>query len=229
MNVYEKLCEIQSELKVPKNQYNSFGNYSYRNCEDIQNAVKPILRNINAVLIVGDEMIQSGDRYYIKAVARLIDCETGEIIENTAYAREELSKKGMDAAQITGSTSSYARKYALNGLFCIDDNKDPDDASKGLAETQKEEKKALTGDIENLLKELARTGIGVNQILANYNVSKIKDMTSPQVKDAMFVLANKPDKPLPLPIPNEQMKEITDGVDHMENDDLPWNVGEEDV
>lgn len=126
MNVYEKLLKVQSELKAPKNQYNSFGKYHYRSCEDIQEGVKPLLKEINATLVVGDELVLVGDRYYIKAIAKFIDVESGESIENTSYAREELDKKGMDSSQITGATSSYARKYALNGLFCIDDTKDSD-------------------------------------------------------------------------------------------------------
>lgn len=126
MNIYEKLLTIQCRLKAPKNQYNSFGNYNYRSCEDIQEGVKPLLEEVKATLVVGDELVLIGDRYYIKATARIIDTENGESIENTSYAREELSKKGMDSSQITGSASSYARKYALNGLFCIDDVKDSD-------------------------------------------------------------------------------------------------------
>lgn len=126
MNVYEKLQHVQSGLNAPKNQYNKFGNYFYRNCEDIQEAAKPLLREVKAALVVGDELVQIGDRYYIKATAQFVDCESSERVENTAYAREEQEKKGMDASQVTGSTSSYARKYALNGLFCIDDVKDAD-------------------------------------------------------------------------------------------------------
>lgn len=126
MNVYEKLQHVQSGLKAPKNQYNKFGNYYYRNCEDIQEAAKPLLQEVKAALIVGDELVMIGDRYYIKATAKFVDCESGEVVDNTAYAREEQEKKGMDVSQVTGSTSSYARKYALNGLFCIDDVKDAD-------------------------------------------------------------------------------------------------------
>lgn len=135
MNVYEKLLKVQSELKAPKNQYNSFSSYYYRSCEDIQEGLKPILKDVNAVLVIGDEMVAIGDRHYIKATAKFIDCESESFIENAAYAREELTKKGMDTAQITGSTSSYARKYALNGMFCIDDVKDAD-SQKPKAENE---------------------------------------------------------------------------------------------
>ena len=126
MNIYEKLLYIQTNLKAPKNQFNKFGNYKYRNCEDILEAVKPIQQQVKAVTILTDEIVHIGERYYVKATARLIDTENGEKIENTAFAREEETKKGMDGSQITGSSSSYARKYALNGLFDIDDTKDSD-------------------------------------------------------------------------------------------------------
>jgi len=116
------LNKIQKELDVPKNQLNSFGGYKYRSCEDILSAVKPLLGE--AVLTISDEMVQVGERYYVKATATL---SLGEKkIEATAFAREAETKKGMDDAQITGAASSYARKYALNGLFAIDDEKDPD-------------------------------------------------------------------------------------------------------
>lgn len=127
MNILEKLQAIQSTLNVPKKRNNKFGNYNYRNCEDIQEAAKPLLKQVKAALTVGDDLVLIGDRYYIKATAILWDLESDQTITNTAYAREETEKKGMDAAQITGSASSYARKYALNGLFCIDDVRDPDE------------------------------------------------------------------------------------------------------
>jgi len=128
MNIYEKLLNIQAELKAPKNQYNSFGKYNYRSCEDILEGLKPLLIKYKATLIIDDEIVQIGDRYYVKATATLIDIEGEgrECISSTAFAREDEKKTGMDLSQLTGSTSSYARKYALNGLFCIDDTKDSD-------------------------------------------------------------------------------------------------------
>lgn len=140
MNIYEKLLNIQNELKAPKNQHNNFGNYDYRSCEDILEAVKPLCKEQKVVLNISDEIFLVGNRYYIRATATLIDLEAdGGMIENVAYAREEENKKGMDASQVTGATSSYARKYALNGLFCIDDTKDADtDAYK------KQQNKATT-------------------------------------------------------------------------------------
>ena len=126
MNVYEKLIAIQSELKAPKSQYNSFGKYAYRNCEDILEALKPLLKEHKSTIYISDEIVTVLERCYVKATVTFIDAETGEKIINTAYAREEEDKKGMDGSQVTGSSSSYARKYALNGMFAIDDTKDSD-------------------------------------------------------------------------------------------------------
>lgn len=122
----KKLSELQNKVKAPKGQYNSFGKYNYRSLEDITEAVKPIALEIGLTLTVTDEMVLVGDRYYIKATATAKDNETGEIETVTAYAREPEDKKGMDASQITGTASSYARKYAFNGLLMLDDTKDAD-------------------------------------------------------------------------------------------------------
>lgn len=118
------LMRIQQRLKAPKNQRNNFGNYNYRNCEDILESVKPLLEQEDAILTLSDELVQVGDRYYIKATATIEIGEWSKVV--TAYAREAEIKKGMDDSQITGTASSYARKYALNGLFLIDDTKDAD-------------------------------------------------------------------------------------------------------
>lgn len=128
MTIYQKLNKIQTELKAPKGQHNKFGGYNYRNCEDILEALKPLLKETQTAITLNDKVVMIGDRIYIEATATLIDCEPETIssVSNTALAREELTKKGMDASQITGATSSYARKYALNGLFAIDDTKDAD-------------------------------------------------------------------------------------------------------
>lgn len=123
-SIFVTLQSIQQSLVAPKGQYNSFGKYSYRSAEDILEALKPILQEHDAVLILQDGIVQIGDRYYVEATATLY--AVGETIGTTAYAREDDSKKGMDGSQVTGAASSYARKYALNGLFMIDDNKDPD-------------------------------------------------------------------------------------------------------
>lgn len=124
--VYAALQAVQRDLKAPKGQYNSFGKYKYRSCEDIVEAVKPLLNEQGLILTMADEVIGVADRVYIKATCKVIDVATGDFIETTALARESLTKKGMDDSQITGTASSYARKYALNGLFAIDDTKDAD-------------------------------------------------------------------------------------------------------
>ena len=126
MSVYTKLLNVQSELKAPKSQYNSFGKYKYRSCEDILEALKPILSKNKATIIISDDILFVEGRHYIKATVKFIDTENGETVENSALAREDEIKKGMDSSQITGSVSSYARKYALNGMFAIDDTKDAD-------------------------------------------------------------------------------------------------------
>ena len=126
MSIYAKLQDIQEKLKAPKNQFNSFGKYSYRNCEDILEGVKPLLKENGCVLIIRDEIEVIGGRHYVRAVVTLTDVESGKEVFSQALAREEESKKGMDGSQVTGAASSYARKYALNGLFAIDDTKDAD-------------------------------------------------------------------------------------------------------
>ena len=142
-SIYEKVLEIQASINVPKSQYNKFGNFYYRNTDDILNAIKPFLKNLNLSLFLSDELVEIGSRFYIKSVAKVVDNATKEEITTTAYAREPENKKGMDEMQITGATSSYARKYALNGLFAIDDNKDADyyspQATQTSAKTQKQQ------------------------------------------------------------------------------------------
>ncbi len=126
MSIYEKLLSIQTELKAPKSQYNDFANYNYRNCEDILEALKPLLKQHNATVLLTDEIENIGDRFYVRANASFIDIENGTKVTVSALAREDLTKPKFDGSQVTGSASSYARKYALNGLFCIDDTKDSD-------------------------------------------------------------------------------------------------------
>lgn len=147
-----KLVNIQAELKAPKNQVNSFGKYKYRSAEDIIEAVKPILFKHQTALLISDEVVQVADRVYVKATAMLID-ETNEELPIKVYgwAREEEVKKGMDAAQITGSASSYARKYALNGLFAIDDTKDADSTNEHKDEVGEEKRMKLIALLENTI------------------------------------------------------------------------------
>jgi len=131
----KKLIEIQKELKAPKSQYNKFGGFYYRSCEDILEAVKPLLHKKNLLLSITDKIQIIGDRYYVKTTARISDGK--DEISVSAYAREEEAKKGMDGSQITGASSSYARKYALNGMFLIDDAKDSDVTNKGQDKIKK--------------------------------------------------------------------------------------------
>lgn len=133
----QRVGDIQHKLKAPKGQYNSFGKYNYRSCEDILEGVKPLLKEHNLALLIDDEIVQIGERYYVKATAKITDGR--ESVSATAYAREPDTKKGMDESQITGATSSYARKYALNALLCIDDTKDADtmdNSKKPVQQTQ---------------------------------------------------------------------------------------------
>jgi len=142
------LVKIQAELRVPKNQTNAFGKYKYRSAEDIIEAVKPILNRHNTALVVSDEVVQVGERIYIKATATLLD-DSDDHISVNGWAREEEVKKGMDAAQITGSASSYARKYALNGLFAIDDTKDSDATNEHKDEVGEQKRMELILMLEN--------------------------------------------------------------------------------
>lgn len=133
----QRVGDIQHKLKAPKGQYNSFGKYNYRSCEDVLEGVKPLLKEHNLALLIDDEIVQIGERYYVKATAKITDGR--EFVSATAYAREPDTKKGMDESQITGATSSYARKYALNALLCIDDTKDADpmdNSKKPVQQTQ---------------------------------------------------------------------------------------------
>lgn len=143
MGINEKLMRIQTQIKAPKNLFNKFGNYYYRNAESICEAVKPFLAQEKVTLQLGDEICLIGDRFYVKATAVLQDCESDECVVVSAYARESADKKGMDDSQITGACSSYARKYALNGLFLLDDTKDADtDEYRNENDNRKDEGKA---------------------------------------------------------------------------------------
>lgn len=213
MNIYKKLSNIQNELKCNKNQYNKFGGYKYRSCEDILEAVKPICKKYGTALVLSDEIVVLGEginqyttikddgnetetnttirgqRFYIKATATLYDTsDNGEdiqfLISNTAYAREEESKKGMDGSQITGTASSYARKYALNGLFNIDDTKDAD---TNEFKKQQENEYQVTEDVPKLSSEEIKileatqkkynvSDERVKNILIKYGYSEFKDI-----------------------------------------------------
>jgi len=142
-NIFSKLSKVQADLNAPKSRHNTFGRYDYRSCEDILQAVKPLLASNGLVLILNDDITERTGRFYVRATATVYNMETGETLQATAYARESEIKSGMDAAQITGAASSYARKYALNGLFNIDDTKDAD-TDEFTQESQAKAKKATT-------------------------------------------------------------------------------------
>jgi hypothetical protein len=192
MNIYEKLMKVQQTLKAPKNQFNSFGKYHYRSCEDILEGLKPCLKEVKAAVTIDDEIVEIGGRVYVKATAKFHDAESGVCIINTAYAREPETKTGMDLAQLTGATSSYARKYALNGLFMIDDNKDADtDESKiESASRAKKQDKVKTAETEKryiderkvnaLMKKCETDGVSPMTIFDKCNVSSFADLTEKQ-------------------------------------------------
>jgi hypothetical protein len=170
MGIYEKLSKVQEELKAPKGQYNSFGKYKYRSCEDILEAVKPLLIKNKLSMQISDELVQIGERYYVKATATLLDLEDNSTMSNTAYAREDLEKKGMDGSQITGTASSYARKYALNGLFLIDDTKDADTDEY---HNQNEEVEKITKEQIKKIKELVDD---IPAMVNYFKLGKLEDM-----------------------------------------------------
>lgn len=169
MKIVEQLAEVQAKLKAPKGQYNQFGKYNYRSCEDILEAVKPFLKEQGLTLTLSDTIEAVSNRVYVKALATVQNAN-GESIANQAYAREAETKKGMDDSQITGTASSYARKYALNGLFLIDDTKDAD-TDQYHEQTQRSAEKAPIQYIDEIkqtviMKELHRTGWNVKEMLA---------------------------------------------------------------
>ena len=207
MNIYEKLSNVQTELKAPKRQFNAFGKYKYRNCEDILESVKPLLAKNKLTMIISDEIEHIGERFYIKATIELFDVETGETIITSKLAREEETKKGMDASQLTGSTSSYATKYALNGLFLIDDTKDADttnnhgndqknenkDTNKSNKQQQKKETKKIT--IDTYLEAIRRYEKEYQTEIKDYLVDKalmeIEDLNFEQAKELAIRIKDK--------------------------------------
>ena len=193
MGINEKLMRIQTQIKAPKNLYNSFGKYNYRNAEGICEAVKPFLEKENVSLILVDDMVAIGNRYYLKATARLLDNENNESIEVSAFAREPEQKKGMDESQITGTASSYARKYALNGLFLLDDTKDADtdEYHNQTYQQANENKTTVTSEQVGKLKlEMIRTGATEQYICEYYKLNKLIDMTQEQYVNAMGMFKN---------------------------------------
>ncbi len=193
MNIFEKLSNIQMKLKAPKGQFNSYGNYKFRSCEDILEAVKPICNEFRATLILHDDIVLIGDRYYIRATAKLKDWDSDNYITGMAYARESLNKKGMDESQITGTASSYARKYALNGLFNIDDTKDGDtdeykEQEKKADDTdeyKEQEKKADDKATPKQIQLIAKNYKGDNliKLLKSNNIEKLEDLSKSKASE----------------------------------------------
>lgn len=178
-----KLIKIQSELKAPKNQENKFGGFKYRSCEDILEALKPLLSKYELLLTLNDEIIMIGNRYYVQATAKVTD-SSGEYIQTRAFARESEEKAKMDSSQVTGSASSYARKYALNGLFCIDDTKDQDfyDNSSNRVNTPLKLKRK---QVDEIIKGCLEYEVDINLILNTFRVGSISDLTLTQYNSIM--------------------------------------------
>lgn len=178
---------IQHELKAPKNQENKFGGYKYRSCEDILEAVKPLLDKYEATLTISDDIVLIGERYYIKATATLLDSNGGEVLaQTTAFAREPVAKKGSDESQITGAASSYARKYALNGLFCIDDTKDAD-----TMDNREETKESRDKRIATMKERIASMLDKVNPATDTSAFERYKDCDDPAELTAIGIAVKK--------------------------------------
>lgn len=202
MTVYKKLLSVQSELKAPKGQYNSFGKYAYRNAEDIKEAVKPLLVKHEATLIIDINVLEMGNGWiFEEAVAKFVDVETGDLVQAKGYAREATDKKGMDVSQISGSTNSYAAKYAMNGLFLLDDTKDADSNEFHKQTNQPIKKKQATKEtakkidgalvtgyksaIQNVIEKTGKNdGSIMRWFLEHLQVAKIEDITTDKVDTA---------------------------------------------
>ena len=177
MTVYKKLIKVQQELKAPKNQRNSFGNYNYRSCEDILEALKPVLAAHDATVFISDKVVVKENLWaYIESTATFVDIETGESISTTAFARETENKKGMDSSQITGSASSYARKYALNGLFLIDDTRDADTDEQHRQTTGAKQKAFSKDDVTALRLDLVKVATATKK-----DVNELEAWVSQQI------------------------------------------------
>lgn len=211
MGIYEKLQTLQQKLKAPKGQYSDWGGYYYRSCEDITEAVKPLLAEVKAVLLLTDEIVTVGGRVYVKAAAKLLDAESDGVVEVNGYAREAESRPKFDVAQLTGTASSYARKYALNGLFVLDDTKDADAlppeqqpaakpaGSQKPANNAKQQPAAkpaekVTSHQLGQLQALAKQkGVAVDSIVAGYKLNSLQDMDGRQWAQTMNGLRKRAD------------------------------------
>lgn len=201
MNIYEKLLNVQTELKAPKGQFNAFGKYKYRSCEDILEALKPVLNKYKLTFFINDEIVEVNNRNYVKATITIINIEKpDEQIQTSALAREEEIKKGMDGSQITGASSSYARKYALNGLFAIDDTKDSDSTNtydgvekkvptKKVVDSETDKRnKAIEMIMKNTTEE---EGNYIDDLVFKYNKKSLNECTDSELKEIYKNLENK--------------------------------------
>lgn len=191
-NLKEKLKNVQQELKAPKDLINRFGGFNYRSAESILENVKPLLNKYGLILTISDEIVNIGARYYVKATARIESVNDSDVIISTAYAREPETKKGMDDSQITGATSSYARKYALNGLFAIDDNKDadsyepPKDTEKPSSQPTTPTSKNVDDELKNsLLTKLSARGVDLSAMCKYYKRNFVQQLTLEELEDAL--------------------------------------------
>lgn len=193
MSVYDKLANIQKKLFVPKDQKNGFGNYNYRSCEDILKTLKPICDEEGCVCYITNALECIGGRNYVKATVKIVDLETGTGIESSAHAREEETKKGMDGSQITGASSSYARKYALAGLFCIDNEKDSDATNDGqnAINTEKSKDSAeriKAPQVKAIRDELERTKVNEDEVLERYKITSLYNLPTEKFDGLMKTL-----------------------------------------
>ena len=192
--IYAAMQVVQRELKAPKGQTNSFGGYKYRSCEDIVEAVKPLLNEQGLLLTMSDDIVQVGDRIYVKATCRVIDVATGDSLETTAMAREAAQKKGADDSQITGAASSYARKYALNGLFAIDDTKDADTDEytkrQQAAQKSEQERKNAMHALNAAIKTVGAQNAEVSAIAGvKFGKTSTREMTTEEINQLAENLA----------------------------------------
>lgn len=185
-NILKKLLLIQQELKVPKNQFNSFGKYNYRSCEDILESARPISNKNNCVIVINDDIKEINGRYYVEATITLFDVESGEEISTKALAREAEPKSGMSESQLTGACSSYARKYALSAMFALDDEKDDDTRDNRQQSKQKpiDEKTKHLSSVFSKMKTHNVSKQGILSVLkTNFNKTSSKDLTLQEVKE----------------------------------------------
>ena len=193
MGIFEKLQTLQQKLKAPKGQYSDWGGYYYRSCEDITEAAKPLLAEVKAVLLLTDEIVTVGGRVYVKAAAKLLDVESDGVVEVNGYARETESRPKFDVAQLTGTASSYARKYALNGLFALDDTKDADALPSAQQPAAKPAEKVTSHQLGQLQALAKQKGVAGDSIVAGYKLNSLQDMDGRQWAQTMNGLRKRAD------------------------------------